>query len=171
MKPILIILLSFFTSTLFSQTINQLDEKGKKHGPWKAYIDKNWKQVKDSSKASHFWYTHYEHGYEIYRLADRKGLVLEHTSASKGKVLDGEYRWKDKKGDLRYVDVFENGKYITYSSFKNGKKNEFAEYTKQWRSEPNTFRLSIYRNDKVQYYFLRNGNKGWMLYPGSEDGK
>jgi hypothetical protein len=167
-------LLSFFFLMIalagVSQTIDQVDEHGKKHGTWKVYLDKNWKPVKDSTKSSFIKYTHFEHGYDIYGSANYKGLSL--SQPAKGKLLDGEYKWIDKKGAIRFIEVYEKGYPVSLCEYeKNGVKRSFADYRTPWRSEPNTYRLSMFHDNKVQYYFMRNGEKGWNFYPGAEDGK
>lgn len=64
MKKLSLILLFLFALTTIGQAqdLNKYDEKGKKHGKWKVYLDKYWKVLDDSSKAVYYRYTFYDHG-------------------------------------------------------------------------------------------------------------
>lgn len=154
----------------FSQ-LNQLDEKGKKHGTWKVYLDQNWKEVKDTNEAVYTRFTHYENGYETTKTGNRSDAILKNQPKNGKELLNGEYKWTDKMGNVKYVDVFDKGNYVSFTHFKDGKKVEETEYSMQWKNEPNTYRMSVIKDDKTEYYWMRKGPKGWMGYSGAADGK
>jgi YD repeat-containing protein len=164
-------ILTFAFLTMNAQT-NQLNEKGKRNGDWKIYLDKNWKEVKDTNMAVYTRFAHYENGYETTMTGNRSDAKLTKPLPKDGKeLLNGEYKWNDKEGQLKYVDVFENGRQVTFTYYKNGKMTEETDYRIKWRDQPNTYRMTVYKKDKTEYFFMRNGPKGWMGYAGAADGK
>lgn len=48
-----------------TEKLNQLDPNGKKEGKWIVYLDDYWNKV-DSSKASYYRFTWYDHGVNIH---------------------------------------------------------------------------------------------------------
>ena len=106
-KSIFLILLFAVSANLLSQTknLNQTDSSGKKNGKWFVYLDKDWAELKDSSKAVYFRYTYFDSGTNVYPMGPcgKKGYKLETTTT--GKLLDGEYKWFDAKGRLSSVHI------------------------------------------------------------------
>src|ERR1051325_4208383 len=86
--------------SVFSQSnsMDQRDERGKKDGTWKLYYDKYFHVVNDSSKASYFFYTYYDHGKRAHTHAawgakDHKFIDSTVSGQTAGiKMLDGKYR-------------------------------------------------------------------------------
>jgi hypothetical protein len=96
MKTKLFTLLIAITFISFSQTekLNQLDDKGKKHGKWVVYLGNTWEKVKDSSEAVYFRYNVFDHGASLYPMGPMgKGWRLETLEgASQKGLLDGTYK-------------------------------------------------------------------------------
>lgn len=176
MRTMLFLVCLMIAKHTISQDVNQFDDGGKRHGSWKIYLNSNWEEVNDTAHAAFVRDAHYEHGVDLTATGDRKGLHIEKNSDDKNgaELLNGEYKWLSKKNELKYVDVFENGKYVSHTKYVNGKKAQFADHKVQWRNEPHTFRITLFprkEGGKEEYYFMRNGTEGWKLYGGSKDGK
>ncbi len=177
MKKIASILFLILTISIYGQSkMNQYNSSGKKHGKWAVYLDNEWKEIKDSSKASFIKYTYFDNGTNLYPMGPRdKSWMLKNSngvSSTTGLViLNGEYSWIDKKGQLRAVDVFKNGEYVMHKFYySNGKINQIFDYTKKYKGQDYTYTISEYNKDgKMKFYIHRNGTSGWMLYEGSED--
>jgi hypothetical protein len=81
-----IFLLSLFVSvfvTAQTEKLNQLDDRGKKHGKWIVYLDNNWDKVSDSTKAVFYRYNYFDHGVSLYPMGPcgKKGWKLESVIA------------------------------------------------------------------------------------------
>ncbi|HXC04132.1 MAG TPA: hypothetical protein VNZ86_05225 [Bacteroidia bacterium] len=189
MKSLLFVLLfcSGVVTLSFSQqdTLNHLDSKGKKDGIWIEYINSKWKQVQDSSHASYFRYTYYDHGCRVQGKPRRCKLnhTLEYTGGvqqnKKLKLMDGEYKWLDKKGSVVSIEVFKKGTIISdnyfawhlfnldllgYNRKLTGKLHEDSDFTKQYNGQPHTWYTQIYdKKGTVQQYYVRKTEKyGWV---------
>ncbi len=147
--------LAFIINSFSQEKINQLDTEGKRDGKWIIYLDSTaWKRVKDSCNASYFRYSYYDHGVNINPMgrAGKKGWKLECFSNSeppvgKIKLLDGEYKWIDSEGKVRFIHSFNKGEYILYKEFyPSGKLHTFFDYTKKWEGQPHSW--YIYSYDK-----------------------
>jgi hypothetical protein len=175
-----------------SEKINQLDAKGKKDGKWIEYIDEKFRIIKDSSKAVFCAYNNYDHGENIYTISfgNISGIAykMEHTAnsgSSTGKInmLDGEYKWFDKKGRIVVIDSFKNGEHIASKyyawrvwdswlgrplGFRNkltGKLHEDYDFTKTYMSQPYTYHVDAFEtNGKVFHAYMRKGQYGWAVY-------
>ena len=171
MKTKILSLIFVFGLTVLASGQNQLDANGNKHGKWTVYLDNDWKEIKDSSKASFFRYTVYDHGSNIYPMGPcgKKGWKLETTS--KSKQLDGDYKWVTDKGQLSSTHSFKNGEYLDCKEYyANGKVNQHFAYSKQYKDEPNTYCFYQYdKSDKLKFFIMRNGKQGWTFYQASED--
>ncbi|MFH0893377.1 MAG: hypothetical protein V2A54_02985 [Bacteroidota bacterium] len=174
--------MKFFLSTLLfltglpfiaSAQINQLDEGGKKHGPWKMYLDEIWKETEDTSSAKYIRYTVYDHGTNLYPMGPcgKKDWKLEVFKPSKSKILDGDYEWKKSNGQISSKHSFKNGEYVYCKEYTNmGNMNQEFDYTKKYKNEPNTWCVTRYlSNGTSKFYIWRKGDNYWNLYPGSED--
>jgi hypothetical protein len=79
-----------------TEKLNQLDEKGKKHGKWVVYLDENWDKLKDSTKALYYRYNYFDHGVSLYPMGPcgKKGWKLEQPqgATSQNKMLNGTYQ-------------------------------------------------------------------------------
>ena len=168
-------LLFFFLSLIkfsYSQTINQLDASGKKDGKWIVYLDKNWKHINDSTAATYFRYTFYDHGTNLYPMGPcgGKNYKIEITSNNsqsneKIKLLDGEYKWLDAKGQISSIHIFKNGEYISCKEFySSGKLKHYFDYMKKWEEQPHTWCVYEYDkkgNIKFESYMRKDKNGRW----------
>lgn len=133
-----------------SEKLNQLDDKGKKHGKWIIYLDNNWDKLKDSSKAVYFRYNYYDHGTSLYPMGPcgKKGWKLEVITppgSTPGKFLNGEYKWYDTKGKLTSVHVLKNGEYVSCKEYyPTGELNQHFDYTKKCKGEVHGWGVYIY---------------------------
>lgn len=139
------------TTFIFGQTekINQLDSNGKKIGKWTVYLDKDWKQTDDSSKAIFFRYTYFDNGTNIYPMGPCGGkgykLTSPNSKSTKSTLLDGEYKWYDSKGRLSSVHVFKNGEYVSCKEyFPTGELSQHFDYTKKCEGQEHGWTLYIY---------------------------
>jgi hypothetical protein len=135
----------------FAQTekINQLDSNGNKSGKWTLYLDKDWKVLDDSSNAIFLRYTFYDNGTNIYPMGPLggKGYILksQKTKPVKPTLLNGEYKWYDRKGRLSSVHVFEIGAYVSCKEyFPSGELNQHFDYTKKCEGQPHGWTVYIY---------------------------
>ena len=143
-------LMLILCSATFSQTekLNQLDSAGKKNGKWCVYLDAKWNKV-DSAKAVFFRYTWYDSGINIQPmgLGDFKMESTTDSSKQIGKIklLDGEYKWFDKKGNLKFVHVLKKGEYISYKEFfSSGQLKTFFNYKEHCEGQPHSWCIFIY---------------------------
>lgn len=168
MKKIISLLCLILTLSVFGQS--------KKNGKSTVYLDNAWSETKDSSKAAFVKYTYYDNGVNLYPMGPRdKNWLLKNSdgvSSTNGLVvLNGEYSWYDKKGQLRAVDVFKNGEYVLHKFYyPDGKINQIFDYTKKYKEQDYTYTVTEYnKSGKMKFYIHRKGASGWMLYEGSED--
>lgn len=146
---ILITLIIVLSSNSQTKNYNQLDSAGKKHGKWVVYLNQYWKKVTDSSAASYFRYTYYDHGVNIYPMGPcgKKGYRLESNlkQSNQLNLLDGEYKWYDSKGRLSSIHVFKNGEYISCKEFyTSGELNQLFDYTKKCENSEHGWQVSVY---------------------------
>lgn len=153
-KQLLLLFLLGMIAIAHCQDLNKYDDKGKKDGRWKIYYDKNWTVVKDSSKATNYWYTHYDHGKRIYTEASwgckscKFQDSLFSTDNSKIKLLDGKYTWYDKKGNISSEHYFVKGDPVWWKQYHpNGKLYLLFDYTKKCEGEPLSWYM--YQYDKT----------------------
>jgi len=153
MKSKISLTVLFFTlaTFIYSQTkkISQLNNNGKKDGKWALYLDKDWKVINDSSEAVYFRYTYYDNGTHIYPMGPSggKGYALkpQATASSNPVLLDGEYKWYDKKGRLSSVHVFKNGEYVSCKEyFPTGELSQHFDYTKTCDGQEHGWTVYIY---------------------------
>jgi hypothetical protein len=162
-----------------SDTLNKRNAAGKQDGTWTLYLDKNWNEVSDSAKADFYRYTFYDNGRNVYPMElNGKNWKMTRTGENdkqggRIKLLDGQYTWTDSKGQNRAVCVFKNGNCTLFKWFdpSTGMMKWAWDYTKQWRNEPHTCCYMEYEKDgTIKYYYMRKGDNGWAVYPGSKDG-
>ena len=173
MKLFFVILIGFFSAKIFAQTesLNQLDDKGKKDGRWIVYLNTNWKEVNDSSQATFYKYTYYDHGFNIYVLGPcgKKKWKLEQKSgnqpeqSNKIKLLDGDYKWIDGKGRVQSVHKFKNGAPVFTEFFhSSGKPDDFVDYTKKWEGMKHTYMVCQYtKKGGPKYFYMRKAKGYW----------
>jgi hypothetical protein len=131
-----------------AQDLNKYDEKGKKHGKWKVYLDKYWKVLDDSSKAVYYRYTFYDHGENQHQMGrgDHRMVASIDTSTQKGiKILDGEYHWYDSRGNLRYIHILKNGVYMYYKEYySSGELVKLFDYTRGAKGFPWSWYMMVF---------------------------
>ena len=141
--------------------LNQMDSVGKKDGKWVVYLDKQWKEVKDTAKAIYYRYTYYDHGTNLYPMGPME-KTLENAPQYNGKkiLLNGEYKWLDKSGKAKFILVLKEGWFISYREFdKSGTLRSYFDYTKKWKGEVYTWRMTVYKkNGSVVNFFYRWDN-------------
>ena len=166
-----LLLLIGFDATSFAQ-LNQYDSTKRKTGKWIVNWDRNWKEVKDSSKARYFRYNVYINGKDVYPMGPcgRKGWRLEGDTTAK--FLDGRYNWYNDKGILTSTHLFKKGEYLDCKEYyPDGKtvQQHFA-YGQKYRDWPNTWVLYMYDKDgKAKFFaFYNDKTNGWGLQQVTE---
>jgi hypothetical protein len=160
-------------------TLNQLDSNGKKDGTWIEYLSKKWKVLKDSNNAKYCRYVFYDHGkYILPRVFSSANKKLEFTGDTTPKtipiLLDGEYKWYDRKGRLLTDGYYAKGEYVWFKSYTWGifnkkmtgqKIHENYDFTKKYNGQQYTFYLELSdKNGMIKYYFIRKDKYGWCAY-------
>jgi antitoxin component YwqK of YwqJK toxin-antitoxin module len=104
----------------------------KKDGKWTVYLDKDWKNVGDTSKVIFRRYTYFDHGANIYPMGPCGGKGYKLEGDTNSKILNGEYKWYNRDGKLSSVHVFQNGEYISCKEyFPTGELSQYFDYTKK----------------------------------------
>lgn len=178
MKAKIILLLLCYTTLFYGQDkLNQLDAAGKKDGKWVVYLDKNWRHINDSTNALYYRYTFYSHGTNLYPMGPcgGKNYKLEiipnnNNQSGKIKLLDGEYKWYDGKGKLKFIHVLNGGEYVSYKEyFSSGQLSQEFDYTKLWQGVLHTWYIAIYdKKGKLTYgsYFKPEKDGTWPVTRG-----
>jgi antitoxin component YwqK of YwqJK toxin-antitoxin module len=151
MKTIIFITTVFLNLTVMNgqtESINKLNSYNKKDGKWSVYLDSEWNKV-DSNKAIFVRYTWFDNGVNIHPMG-AGGAKMEATSTTPKKVglftiLDGEYKWYDKNGKLKYTHIFKDGEYESYKEFyPTGELQTLFDYTKKCEGQPHSWTIFIY---------------------------
>lgn len=171
MKRCILISLLFVCLALIGFGQNQYDSNGKKHGKWIVYLDKDLKQVDDTTNANYYRYTFYDHGTNLNAMSPwgGKGWKLETSNVDKNSekimLLNGLYEWYDDKGILRASYELQNGEFISYKEyFPSGQVSQEFDYTKLWKKVPHTFYIASYEkagNLKSESYYRPDKNGNW----------
>lgn len=175
LKSLITTLLCVMPYFLFAQSApNYVNSNNKKEGEWIVYLDGNWKEVSDSSKAKFFRYTTYDNGVDLYPMGvcGKKGwkLVVTETAQIKPstdpKMLNGVYKWYDASDNLVSEHVFENSEYLDCKEYyPNGVLRHHFDYSNSFQNEVNTYLVMVYsKTGKKTTYVMRNGDMGWLLY-------
>ena len=150
MRIFLLYALFFSAFALHAQQepLNQRDASGKPDGKWIVYLDAKWNKT-DSSKAVYYRYTWFDHGVNIHPMGPGSARMETTADSSKQdrkiKLLDGEYKWYDAKGRLKYMHVFKNGEYVAYKEYySSGGVQTFIDYTKHCENQPHSWTLYLY---------------------------
>jgi antitoxin component YwqK of YwqJK toxin-antitoxin module len=173
-KYILLFSLVLFRLLSVSQDnrINQFDSNGKRSGKWLIYVDKNWKEVKDTNVASFKLYELFLNGKANYHLIGKRKHEgkLESSIDTINKLLDGDFKWYDKQGLLTDWYIFNKGDIVMHKYFsKNGDIKEYSDYNITYDNEPYSFGMYLnnYRRDQQNtytFFIYRNGNRDWAFY-------
>ena len=177
MKTIFLLGLFFLSLTgahSQSEPLNQFASDGKKDGKWILYLDAKGEKVKDSTTATYWRYTYYDHGFHIYPMSGfitKNGKIESTDSKQTGKVkmLDGEYKCYEN-GRLKYVHTFKDGEYISYKEyFSSGELSAYFDYTKHFEGQPHSWYYYTYdKSGKVTHYgWTKKDEKGhWPAMAG-----
>jgi len=145
------------------------------------YLNANWKVVPDKRDAVFLRYVSFPERKEIF-YSSKKRLESDSSTIIKSIdgiiILNGEYKWYDKKDRLMFHDKYENGERVwgkTYIWGIFGKRHkgksihEYFDYTKKYDNQPNTFYSEMYdkKGNKTMWY-LRQGKKGYKYYSATE---
>jgi hypothetical protein len=160
--------------------LNQVDSLGKKTGVWIVYLNKNWKQVRDTNKAVFYRYKYYEKGIDIQSMGwCGKKWNVSYTGGNGQQgggitQLDGEYKWTDKKGGKRCIATFKNGECLTFKWFyPSGAPQSVWDYTKKYKDQPYSYWFAEYdkKGGVREYYFRKNRQctSGWYCFPAAND--
>lgn len=150
---------------VISQTVsmNQLDSIGRKDGKWTVYYNSKGKEVSDSAQAIYYRYTWYEHGKNIQEFdwAGKGDNVIASDSSRQNdaaKVLHGEYKITDKKGNIKSIHVFDEGEYVSYRSFySSGALQEYCNFTNLFFEERHSYCKRVYsKTGRVKFYYMRD---------------
>jgi hypothetical protein len=158
--------------------INQLDSAGKKHGPWIVYLDNNWKEVTDSTKASFSRYAYFYNGINNQPVDPcQQGWYFLNNGGNnlqrgRTKLLDGQYTWTDNRGNTRCVALFKNGECQYFKwYYPSGTIQTYYNYTKNWKDQDHSYFISAYdKNGIATYSYWRKGPDGWGSLVSNKDG-
>lgn len=149
--------------TAQTDSINQLDSSGNKDGTWRVYYNAKGKEVGDSSHATYYRYTWYEHGkntqdFEWCGSSDKIISATDTVQYVGLKLLHGEYKITNKRGSVKSIHVFNEGQYVSYRTFySNGNLQEYCNFTNLFFEEPHSYCKRVYgKNGEVKYYYMRD---------------
>jgi hypothetical protein len=160
--------------------LNQIDSTGKKDGKWVIYLNKNWKEVKDSNKAFFYSYTYYRKDKNIHPMGHcgKNWKVVQSEGSNSQtvriKLLNGEYTWKDYKDKTRCIAVFSNGECLSFKWFySNGLPQSTWDYTKKYKEQAYSYWFAVYnkKGTAKEYYYRRNCQETseWYCFPTAND--
>ncbi|HLP12495.1 MAG TPA: hypothetical protein VK177_11235 [Flavobacteriales bacterium] len=171
---ITLFLISFTVAVSAQEKINQYDANGKKHGKWVVYWDVNWKNT-DSATAVYARYNFFHHGSNLQPMGPcgAKGSKLEEKTRSNemignARLLDGEFKWYDDKGRLRFIFEITKGEFVKYTEYRSsGKLDQVFDYTKHINEDqPHSWYIIGYdkkgnkKNDGYGGVIFRNNKAG-----------
>src|SRR5688572_12052825 len=100
-----------------TDTINQYNTRGNKHGYWKVYFDRNLASMKDRTNAMYYGIDYYHEGRNVTKIFHyrKKDTLQIHRPVLMKEVafpvvLDGEYVYYDRKHTVKFVEVYKNGR-------------------------------------------------------------
>jgi len=170
----------------FSQndTLNGVDNKRRKQGYWKIYLDSASRET-DSSAASYIAYTFYNRGKTVYYFINEKwrardSCVFIGRVPEKGKPIpaNGSFVWYNRDKMLSMEMRYENGmlmryKEIHYSRLKGSAEWGYmyiADMTRRYRNIPGTYLIveqhnqAVYNIEEFNNSYYRKGPRGWKKY-------
>lgn len=186
MTRLLIITFAFFTLHVSGQsdTLNQLNDKGKKNGYWLQYLD-SMAYPTDSSNAYFYGYDLYDNGEGISLYSNRNQLWKQYNFVFDGELpakgnpipINGYFTWYKTETQLVNEEIYEDGKPLFWKSYQYTKKdpinpayNEVRYFDQLYHHIPGTFYWEEYWNGKRgKTYWFRNGPKGWKSYRIKKD--
>jgi hypothetical protein len=178
MTRILIIIFILITLNISGQTdsLNRLDEKGKKNGYWVQYLD-SLLYPTDSSNSYFYGYDLYDHGLRVFKFSDRPKswkkdkMVFEGQLPGKGmpKPVEGTFKFYRPEIRIESEEIYKDGKPFYMKSYIYSKKdqvnsmfNEVLYFDKLYNNIPGTFFYEEYDDGKLtRKYWFRKGQRKW----------
>lgn len=162
---ILTLVVIFSSVNTFSQsdTLNQLDSKGKKTGWCIAYLDDNLKVLKDSVGATHCMYNYYRRDIWLYRFGEGYGtkkspvIFPENNTLKLGnyKILNGAYVTKYENGNTRSVLTTSEGFMTNFKKYYSTGQLEFEIIVSKKCGAPKQHCIMAYNKDGSFKYEAR----------------
>lgn len=158
-------------------TLNQHNEKGKKHGYWKTFFDDKITPT-DSVNSVFFAYQLFDNGETVYMYGDfrekkKLNITYPRPLPAKGKpyLLNGKFIWRDKDSTLLMEEYYSDGfpqQYCIYQMNKN--KNlvisEEVDFTRKFDNMQGSFYSALYfmNSDGALKFWYRKGKRRWNFY-------
>ncbi len=136
-----------------SDSLNQYDAAGQKHGKWIVYLDKDWNKITDSTLACYSRYAVFIQGGNLYPMASwgKKDHTLQRNGTDlackpgAGHMLDGEYKWYDDKRRIISTHILDKGMYTFYESYySSGLVRSKWAYREQCGDIPEDYCIYVY---------------------------
>ena len=183
-SPLCTILFVLIFSNLNSQTLkeisldtlNKLDGNGKKDSYWIVYLNQNLETVK-KEKATFFGYSFFIQGIELDRWWEGSGsgklpIEIKGNKPIPGEIvlLDGEYKIFNKAHSLFWLQHFNKGIKASIEKLYNpsgGYLEYYINYDLKYHAQAHSyfgFEDQNLRGGFRQYWYYRNGEKGWRYY-------
>lgn len=173
MRTITLILIGILPFIGFGQEFNELDEKGRKTGYWKTFLD-NYANPTDSANASFWGFEYYHEGKIVgqkFRKSKRNKYNWLETQGMqqpvKGKpvMLNGVLRWhytRDGQDQIFEEDTFENGFALTLKEFTNNELTALMDFTKKYQNlEGSCYIIGYYKSEVTQCRWYRKIDNKW----------
>lgn len=160
MKIIIFILISSIPFLSCGQEFNKLDQKGKKTGYWKTFLDENVNPA-DSTNASFWGYEYYHEGKIVaqkfikVKPSSRMRLEVEGMQPVKGKpvMVNGVIKWyyTNKEGEEQIIaeDTFKDGFVLTLKEFTDNKLTALMDFTKKYNNLEGSCYITGYYNSEI----------------------
>lgn len=182
-NKVLYICILFFQISSYAQkdTLNKVNEKGKKTGYWTCFLNQNF-EIVDSSKGVYLGFDFYDNGNNLTGIAkaiqkkknekviDSIARVLFDYNSKKYFLLDGKVLICNKDNILLSTCNFSKGhiirlcSYHTFSSCKSVIK-ENLDFTRRYNNQKGSFYWEFNFCDGTVYkYWFRKGNKRWKSF-------
>jgi hypothetical protein len=167
MNYILTLFISLFVINVFGQpAIRSLNKNGKRQGKWPVYLDNKWRSVKDTVNPTFIAYDKYVNGRSYCALIGKYKMPFRYETTASGKLLNGEYKWYDKKNRLKAVYVFENGETVTIDQYrKNGELEFHFDFKIIYDNNPYTYGMYwYYPKTGESVFFIRKDSLSSTVY-------
>lgn len=179
---LLLVLIFCNCISLYGQTdtLNQLNDKGKKDGTWEVFLDKWLNPVQSKDSAYFIAYELYDNGERIFKHdknqnADADSISYNKTWPTKGKpeLLDGIFEWFSKDGRILVHEEFKNGWPWLYNFYYYELRNkshlagnEILDWSKKYNDINGTYFYEWKSTETVFYRsgWYRKGKRGWRVY-------
>lgn len=161
--------------------IDQYNQKGKKQGYWKVFLDEKAVPT-DSANACFYGFTYWDNGEELNKFDDinelnkvnKKHNGLLDTKfigplPEKGKpvAIHGMLKIYDEHNALRGAIIYKNGQpYFarTFYAYNNGEYGKFYYYYIKYKNIQGTCQVVKKVPNKHYMYWYRKGKNGWASY-------